>query len=50
VGEMGHRDEFEAPIEDAKYLVLLKVEQIYVLGNLCVGRRISESKVAITFA
>ena len=49
VGQVGHRDEIESPIEDAEHLILLEVEQVHVLGDLCIGGWVAKPKVAITF-
>ena len=41
-----HGQEFEPAVEDAEYFVAVEVERIDVLGDLGVGRGVTESQVA----
>jgi hypothetical protein len=45
--QVGHRDQFEAAIENAEDVVALEIELVHIAGDLLVVGRIAEPQVAV---
>ena len=47
MGQMRHRDQLEAAVEDAEHFVLVEIERVDIAGDLRIRGRIAETQVAV---